>query len=57
MLLFGKEMVLFDQNLFSTNRHPRTCIAQKSDSVFWLITVDGRNKKVAGMILLELSWF
>ncbi len=54
LLLKNKRQARIDSAGFCTNRHPRTAVAVKGNQV-WLITVDGRNDKAAGMSLFELS--
>lgn len=49
----GQEAAM-DTISFYTMRHPRSALAIKDDKVF-LISVDGRNKKAAGMTLNELA--
>lgn len=54
MLLQKKEVVALDTTSFYKTRHPRTALAIKGKRIF-LITVDGRNEKAAGMSLFELA--
>lgn len=54
LLLKNKRQAQIDSAGFCTRRHPRTAVAVKGNQV-WLITVDGRNNKAAGMSLFELA--
>jgi exopolysaccharide biosynthesis protein len=45
-----------DSATFNTARHPRSAIALKGKKLY-LITVDGRNDRAAGMSLFELASF
>lgn len=54
LLLKNKMQARIDSSGFCLNRHPRTAVAVKGKWVF-LVTVDGRNNKAAGMSLFELA--
>jgi exopolysaccharide biosynthesis protein len=54
LLVENQQETAMDTISFYTMRHPRSAIAVKGNKVF-LISVDGRNKKAAGMTLNELA--
>jgi len=54
LLVENKKEALMDTIGFYTMRHPRSAIALKGNTIFF-ISVDGRNKKAAGMTLDELA--
>ncbi len=54
LLLNGAKEKLSD-NVFNTNRHPRTCACIIKKNTILLVTVDGRNTEAAGMTLFELA--
>jgi exopolysaccharide biosynthesis protein len=54
LLVENQQETAMDTVSFYTARHPRSAIALKGNKVF-LISVDGRNKKAAGMTLNELA--
>ncbi|MDR0834039.1 MAG: phosphodiester glycosidase family protein [Candidatus Symbiothrix sp.] len=54
LIMKNGEAVKFSKDAFNKNRHPRTCIATKTDGRVLLIVVDGRNANAAGMSLNEL---
>ncbi|WP_276483525.1 phosphodiester glycosidase family protein [Paraflavitalea pollutisoli] len=56
LLMLRGQVVQNDTVKFNTDRHPRTAVAVKGNTL-WLITVDGRNNKAAGMSIPELSSF
>lgn len=56
LLLKDHQRTPLDTTSFFVARHPRTAVALKSNKVY-LITVDGRNAKAAGMSLYELASF
>lgn len=56
LLLKDHHRVPLDSAAFNTARHPRSAIAITGKKLF-LITVDGRNDRAAGMSLFELSDF
>lgn len=55
-LLQDKQYVQIDTVKFNSDRHPRTAVAVKGNTLL-LITVDGRNNKAAGMSIKELASF
>jgi len=55
LLLGGNKLELPDTN-FSNNRHPRSCLCLKKESII-LIAVDGRSESGSGMSLPELQKF
>ena len=54
LLVENKKETVMDTIGFYTMRHPRSAIALKGNTIFF-ISVDGRNKKAAGMTLDELA--
>jgi len=54
LLVEHHQRTLLDTTSFYVMRHPRTAVALKGNKVL-LITVDGRNKRAAGMSLSELA--
>lgn len=56
LLIKNHQLSSLDTTSMYVARHPRTAVAIKGKKVF-LITVDGRNKKAAGMSLYELAAF
>jgi exopolysaccharide biosynthesis protein len=54
LLVQDQHRVQLDTTGFYTTRHPRSAVAVKGNKVL-LITVDGRNKRAAGMSLSELA--
>jgi exopolysaccharide biosynthesis protein len=56
LLLMHHERSQLDSATFNTARHPRSAIALKGKKLY-LITVDGRNDRAAGMNLFELASF
>jgi len=54
LLVENKKEALMDTIGFYAMRHPRSAIALKGNTIFF-ISVDGRNKKAAGMTLDELA--
>jgi len=54
MLLNDRTREKLDSTSMYTARHPRTAVALKGNKIL-LITVDGRNKRAAGMSLYELA--
>lgn len=54
LLLYKGESASLDSIPFNTARHPRTALATRGKKVY-LITVDGRNERAAGMSLFELA--
>ena len=43
------------KNAFNSNRHPRTIVATVSPNLVYLIVIDGRSSKAAGMSLPEVQ--
>ncbi|MGN6165512.1 MAG: phosphodiester glycosidase family protein [Flavisolibacter sp.] len=56
LLVKDHELARLDTTSMYVMRHPRTAVAIRDNTVF-LITVDGRNEKAAGMSLYELADF
>lgn len=56
LLIKDEQRVSLDTTSMYTARHPRTAVAIKGKKAY-LITVDGRNEKSAGMSLYELANF
>ena len=56
LLLLDSEMVKLPDMKFANDRHPRTCLCLKNESVV-LITIDGRQDKANGMSLIEAQKF
>jgi exopolysaccharide biosynthesis protein len=54
LLLFNSQSIKPDSSEFTFARHPRTALAITKKEIL-LITVDGRDKKAAGMNLKELA--
>ena len=54
LLILNNNKQIFPKNAFNDNRHPRTAVAIKGNTLL-LITVDGRNSNAEGMNLPELS--
>lgn len=54
LLIYGSKSIKPDSSEFTFARHPRTAIAITKKEIL-LITVDGRDKKAAGMNLKELA--
>ena len=54
LLIDNYQRVTLDTLSFYTARHPRSALALRGNKVL-LITVDGRNKRAAGMTLAELA--
>lgn len=56
LLIYQGKQVKLDTTPMYVLRHPRSAIAIKGKRL-WLITVDGRNQRAAGMTLFELAAF
>lgn len=56
LLMLKQKLIVNDTVKFNTDRHPRTAVAVKGNTLL-LITVDGRNNKAAGMSIAELASF
>lgn len=54
LLLSGSEFAPLEENKFNMNKHPRTAIALRGDTLVF-ITIDGRNASSHGVNLIELS--
>lgn len=56
LLLENGQKSFIEAKSFSSNRHPRTCVCETSDSILF-ITIDGRRDDALGMSLYELQDF
>lgn len=56
LLLLNSEILQLPNVKFVNDRHPRTCLCLKKESIVF-ITIDGRSKDAEGMSLIELQDF